>query len=345
MESAQRMQPGTKMPTVFPDGRSLMDNVLGGSPDAQSEAIWAYLSLGPTLPLPEGLEPAKGLVVEVKGRPELVRTFLPDAGSKAVAVGYPGGVSVAFDAQACRLAYAWAGRFLDVSPVWDGRGGAPAKVLGPRFWTAPAGLPWGVSESTEPPDFAAQARDPAFGGPVPEGKVFTGRHRLSFEGYALDRDGVPTFRYRIETNGKAVAVEERAEPRRGLSGVGVGRRFRLEVPAGRTVWLLAGESVQTPRWLSDKGDSVPIEAKGTMVEAPAAGRRLVLGQGSGRVTVLAPVEVPAEAVWHLRREGGTWKALLRLPPRTESGRIPLLLEVWSPWRDDPTLLKGLASQR
>lgn len=60
LESAQRMDPGTKMPTVFPDGRSLLDNVLDGNPDAQADAMWAYLSLGPKLPLPVGVEPAKG---------------------------------------------------------------------------------------------------------------------------------------------------------------------------------------------------------------------------------------------------------------------------------------------
>jgi mono/diheme cytochrome c family protein len=57
LESAQRMQPGTKMPTVFPEGKSLQDNILNGNADAQAEAMWAYLSLGPTLPLPEGLQP------------------------------------------------------------------------------------------------------------------------------------------------------------------------------------------------------------------------------------------------------------------------------------------------
>ena len=41
---------------------------------------------------------------------------------------------------------------------------APAKLLGARFWTAPAGGPWAVTEDAGgPPDFAALARDPANG--------------------------------------------------------------------------------------------------------------------------------------------------------------------------------------
>ena len=67
----------------------------------------------------------------------MLRTFLKDGGSRAVAVGYPGGVSAAFSADECRLAYAWAGNFLDATPVWDKRGGKPALLLGPKFWTAP----------------------------------------------------------------------------------------------------------------------------------------------------------------------------------------------------------------
>ena len=100
---------------------------------------------------------------------------MPDAGSRAVAVGFPSGVSAAFDAHTCRLAYAWSGPFLDASPVWDGRGGNPAHVLGPHIWNAPAGCPVGATTSNEPPDFAARAKDPAFGAGLPEGKLFDGR--------------------------------------------------------------------------------------------------------------------------------------------------------------------------
>jgi hypothetical protein len=334
------------MPTVFPDGKSLLDNILGGNPDAQAEAMWGYLALGPTLPLPEGLEPPKGLVLTPTDRPVLLRTFLPEAGTRGIAVGYPGGVSIAFDGTTCRLAYGWSGHFLDASPVWDNRGGAPAKLLGTRFWVAPEGCPWGVSESTEPPDFAAQARDPAFGGPLPEGTVFSGKQRLFFEGYTLDRAGVPTFRYHLDAGGgKTLKVEERPQPLRGVAGVGVERRFTVQTPAGRHVWLLAGESQEPPRWLDTKGNLTPLDRKALTAEEPAADRRVVLSQG-GRATVLVPSAVPDGTVWHLRKEGATWKVLLRLPANQQQmGRAHLRLEVWAPWRDDPGLLRELKAAR
>lgn len=343
LESAQRMQPGTKMPTVFPDGRSLLDSVLGGNAEAQSEAMWAYFALGPGLPLPDGMEPLKGLAIEVKDRPVLLRTFLNDTGTRTVAVGYPGGVSIAFDGTACRVAYGWAGHFLDAAPVWDNRGGAPAKLLGQRFWTSPPGCPWAVNDSNEPPDFAAQARDPAFGGPVLEGKVFTGKRQLFLDGYALDKDGLPTFRYHLAPEvGGTVKVEERPEPLRAVAGVGVARRFHLEAPARKNLWLHAGESGQQPRLLDAQGKALPVEVKGNTEEV-AADRRLVLTHG-GRVHVLATTDAPRDAVWVVRRgAGSSWQVLLRLPGGERPTRARLRVEVWSPWRDDPALLRELAS--
>ena len=39
----------------------------------------------------------------VRERPIVLRTFMPDVGPRALAVGYPGRVSVAFDSATCRL--------------------------------------------------------------------------------------------------------------------------------------------------------------------------------------------------------------------------------------------------
>src|SRR5207302_8928777 len=57
LEQAQRMQPGTRMPSVFTDGKSLLTQILGGSGEGQAEAMWADLPLGQDLPLPAGVEP------------------------------------------------------------------------------------------------------------------------------------------------------------------------------------------------------------------------------------------------------------------------------------------------
>jgi cytochrome c553 len=59
LDQAQRMQPGTRMPEMFMTGKSLYDKLYQGDAALQTEAIWAYLSLGPKLPLPEGVKPRK----------------------------------------------------------------------------------------------------------------------------------------------------------------------------------------------------------------------------------------------------------------------------------------------
>jgi mono/diheme cytochrome c family protein len=343
LEQPQRLQPGTRMPSAFSGGTSLLAKVLDGSADAQAEAMWAYLSLGPGLPLPEGLELPKGLTLAVKNQPVVLRTFMPDAGSRAVAVGYPGGVSAAFDAARCRLAYGWSGNFLDASPVWNDRGGNPAKVLGVRFWTASAGCPWGASSSQEPPDFGARARDPAYGAPLPEGKVYDGPRQLVFEGYGVDKSGWPTFRYRVHAaDPRPVAVTERPGALHCGAGVGLARDFTVTAPAHQTAWLLAGETSGEPRLLDAKGSPQALDLKAGLAEVQAAGR-LLLPQDGGRAVVLVLSAAPEGTSWQLRRVGGKWQALLRVPAGAGAEAVRVRLHVWVPYRDDPALLKDLAA--
>jgi cytochrome c2 len=346
LEQPQRIQPGTRMPAVFADGQSLLDKVLGGSAEAQADAMWGYLSLGPGLPLPDGMEPPKGLIVAVSDRPVLLRTFMPDAGSRAVAVGFPGGVSAVFDAHTCRLAYAWSGNFLDASPVWNDRGGNPAALLGTRFWTAPPGCPVGATTSAEPPDFANRAKDPAYGGRLPEGKLYDGPALLQFEGYATDKQGVPTFRYYLRTGtDENVSVSERIESLRSPAAVGVARRFRIKAGSEQVVWLLAGETSGTPRLLDDKGAPVTLDLKEGKIDVPIAGRMLVLPQDRDRVAVVSLSAAPKGSHWRLERRQGRWQALLQLPAQAQRGEIDFILKVWPPYRDEPELLRDLTSRK
>jgi cytochrome c551/c552 len=348
LEQSQRMAPGTRMPSVFMNGKSQLDKVLDGDADAQAEAMWAYLSLGPTLPLPDDLEVVhgKGRPLTVGDRPVILRTFMPDAGSRAVAIGFPGGVSTAFDAATCRMAYAWSGGFLDVAPVWDGRGGNPAKALGPRFWTAPPGCPLGVTPSTEPPDFAARAKDPAYGAAMPEGKVYDGPALLHFSGYSTDKDGVPTFRYKLQLDReKEATISERAEPLKSAAGVGVGRRFAIEVPAAQMTWLQAGTTTREPRLLDAKGAPLSLDLKGEPVTLPAAGKVLVLPQDGDKVLLLVASSVPDGSEWRIQKQGGSWHVLLRVPAPTAAAKLAVGVNVWMPFKDDPDLIKNVLAAK
>ncbi len=343
-----RMAPGTRMPQAFIDGKSALATVLAGDPDEQAEAMWAYLSLGPGLPLPEGLEPPKGLIIAIRDRAELLRTFMPEAGSKAIAVGYPGGISLAFSADQCRLTYAWAGNYLDASPLWNNRGGAPAKLLGPKFWTAPPGHPWGLTANADiPPDFMGRANSPAYGMPLPlePARIYDGPLMVGFDGYSLGKDGSPTFRYHLNGNGKAVLnVTETDAPLFAGIATGLSRQFQLEVPGGYRAWFLAGTTSKEPRLYGPDFKAEAFDAKAISPSVAAEGIHVVLPEGNKAVMFSAEKLPPGTRWVFVPKTGGGWLAIVQLPVAQKTTTHTLNLKMLAVPRDDEGLLKGLIAK-
>ena len=337
MHNPQRMSPGTKMPQYFLDGKAT-NALLGADPAKQIDAFRAYFSLGMGLPLPVGLEPPKGVVLVVKDRPELLRTFMPDgAGTRSIAVGYPGHVNIAYDSTQARIAYAWAGNFLDASPVWTNRGGNPAKLLGPKFWTAPAGHPWTLGNDV--PDFTKQANDPAFGGIGDPDKAFNGTPLLTFDGYSLDAKGNPTFRSTVRSaNGQKLMVSETPRPLASPLATGFARHFELDIPEKATAWFLAATGTGDPR-IQDP-DGTGMTYKGTKaMQAPAEPSPLILPQASGGSIVLTVPNAKPETTWRLVPDNGTWQAILQLPPG--DGKTSVTVHTWVVTKDDFKLIREL----
>ncbi|MBA4188047.1 MAG: hypothetical protein C0467_08510 [Planctomycetaceae bacterium] len=351
MHQPLRMAPGTRMPQAFVEGKSTLSTVLNGDPKGQAEAMWTYLSLGMGLPLPEGMEPPKGLIIAVKDRPEVLRTFMTEAGSKAIAVGYPGGVNIAFSADQCRLAYSWAGNFIDASPVWANRGGAPAKLLGPKFWSAASGHPWGLTTNPRtPPDYAGRATNPAYGLPLPlePARIFDGPMAVQFDGYSLDKEGRPTFRYRLTENPKegTLTVAETPIPMKPSVATGFTRKFAIETPAGLTPWLLAGQTSKEPRIVSATGEKVAgLDLKADEPTITTAATRVVLPQDGDKAVVLESLDAPAGSVWRFTpKAGGGYTVLLRLPAPKEAWKGAFDVVLWSIPKDDDALLKDLSAK-
>ncbi len=340
-----RMVPGTRMPQAFVDGQSTLRTVLHGDPVAQAEAMWAYLSLGPGLPLPEGLEPPRGLVVAVRQRPELLRTFMPEAGTRAIAVGYPGGVHLAFDADQCRIVYAWSGNFLDASPVWNNRGGAPAKLLGPKFWTAPPVHPWGgTTDPATPPDFLARRNDPAWGFPLPVDppRVYDGPTHVRFEGYTLTAAGEPVFRYRLALpdRSESVVIQEQPGPLRAAVATGLSRQFTVTSPRDVTLWFFAAQATARPRLLSKAHDRLDPWPDG-QTTVPAEGTRVIVPQDGGTVAVWEVRQVPAGAAWFWQPSGSGGLLLLRVPARPSAEPLRWTINLWVVPRDDAELIRNV----
>jgi hypothetical protein len=183
----------TRMPTFFPDGKSQNKDVLNGDVEQQIAAIWAYLKAGDKQPLPEKILAAKPKNYELvpDKKPIILRTFMQDAGTHAIAVGFPQKVHVAFDAEQVRPAVAWKGRFLDAQGTWFIRFAPPADPLGDALMQFPSGPPVAFLKQTEEA--------------WPESKP--GTSALQFRGYRIDKQGVPTFLYRYQ----GIDIEDRLE--------------------------------------------------------------------------------------------------------------------------------------
>ena len=52
-----RIDPETKMPVYFVEGKSSLTEILGGDADQQINALWEYVRLGAKMPLPPGVSP------------------------------------------------------------------------------------------------------------------------------------------------------------------------------------------------------------------------------------------------------------------------------------------------
>ncbi|MBI3875292.1 MAG: hypothetical protein HY300_04910, partial [Verrucomicrobia bacterium] len=202
-----RLQPGTAMPAFF-------SALPSAEAEQKIELIARTLAVGRNLPLPDGLDlPPQDFKLVARDEAVVFRTFIAESSPRSIAVGLPGGVSCVFDTEACRVRYAWTGGFLDVAPLWTGRGGAPAKIVGQRFYTAPNLFPLrlGIADA-EPP-------------------------RVAFKGYRLVKSAsgaVDAVEFNFEMDG--APVKQTIANARG--GLGIEMRFDLG-DTGKDAWFTA----------------------------------------------------------------------------------------------------------
>jgi cytochrome c2 len=238
------LKPRTRMPTFFPGGKSQNAGILEGNAERQIAAMWVYLKDLNRQKLPPKIEKARSRNYELapKDRPIILRTFMEEAGTHAVAVGFPQKVHFAFDAEQMYPAFAWRGRFLDARGTWFERFTPPANPLTEGGVRLPSGV--------------ALADSLKFDKPWPNPADASGYQYL---GHRLDKNGIPTFRYKVEY----FVVEDRITP----EGKGLLRELtitdRINANA-RSLNFLA----QTGRELKRDGASCTNEA-GLKVTMPA----------------------------------------------------------------------------
>lgn len=140
-------------------------------PGIARHALHASGSMPPPEPRP---------IMHVKpseSRPYLLRAFVQHNGKQyphAISVGFGSQINYAVDLNQGKLLYAWRGEFVDASPIWHSRGGGNVPPLGSTVDLAAAPI---IAVLTNP-----QA-------PFPDSTSIT------YKGYELDAQGIPTFRY------------------------------------------------------------------------------------------------------------------------------------------------------
>jgi len=339
MKDPQRIQPGTRMPTVFLEGKSPFKEILAGDPARQRDAIWSYLAVASSLPAPEGLEEVKLQTLVADSKPLVVRTFLPGTTPRGIATRFPNQVHAAFDAQMGRMAFAWSGEFLDMGPVWNARGGREASVLGKIFWTAPPGCPWEVTPTdASAPSFAGRNDEGSLGALLKDKQLHPSR--LSFSGYTLSTFG-PTFRYRLaQGDGQpGITIAEHLDSLRADPGVGVLRELKLAIPKGKVAWLNIVESDVEP--------SVTRGAATTALSGqkqPAEPGSLVRVEQAGQPLLLHVRRASAAADWLTVRAGDRYCVLLRIEPPKEAGDTDVDLALWKPTDNEPETWRKLVAE-
>lgn len=260
MPDPQQYRPGTRMPSAFPNGKSVVRGILDGNANQQLASIWQYLDLGSKAPIPAGTV-SSAIVLTPSDRPIVYRGFLEGVSTRAIAVGYPEKANIVFDAEQMCLAQVWHHEFIDASKHWVGRGSGAQRPAGDHLLSQVRGVPLAVLENDSTAWPGAPAKEQGW----------------EFRGYALDAKGRPTFRYGSEVwevedtpqpiaakdAGSLDAVLHRSIRVAAKSGETLPERLYFRAAAGGTIEKIGGNNYRiddsfTLRFPVDPDAAMPV---------------------------------------------------------------------------------------
>lgn len=200
MRNPAEFRPGIIMPSFWPGGKAVQTEILGGDTEAQIAAMWHNFSLGRSARDPSGLR-TEDPELKVGATALTYRGRSNVAGYRGIAVGFPGGMNYAFNAQTGALSAIWTGRF--VKAGWNGQGSGNFNPIERHIQ-----LPQDVAFLAEAPDPWPLAPQRTKENPVNPDPLYPRQHGYAFQGYTLGENGVPTFRYKCGE----VAIEDSCTP-------------------------------------------------------------------------------------------------------------------------------------
>jgi hypothetical protein len=259
MINPQEYRAGTRMPSAWPNGRTILPQVLDGDTEKQLSAIWLYLSDGDKAAVPLGVG-GQTIILEAKQRPIIYRNFIEGLSPRGIAVGYPEEAHLAFDAQQMALRMIWHGAFIDAAKHWVGRGVGSQMPLGDHLVKLPGGLPFAVLPSLDMSWPGGSARESGY----------------EFLGYTLDNKGRPSFRYEFNN----LTVTDSPEPVPDKDDADFRRTLALdaeaEPPENLYFRVAAGKIERKSETLYKMDNIVDIKVPPDTVIRPAEGHQELL---------------------------------------------------------------------
>lgn len=213
---------GTRMPESWPGGKSQFPDILDGDTYKQIDSIWEFLSDGENAAKPKGLVRSK-MELKAVETPKIYRNFIEGAGPRAIGVGYPEQVNLAFDAELCRMAILWQENFIDASRHWSGRGQGFEAPLGENVLRLPESVVFSTSLNTE-----RWSKDKP-------------GNRPKFKGYRFDNDRRPVFVYQLGD----VTIEDQPIPYMIGDRPLLKRKFKITSTSTKKLYYLAARSEKT----------------------------------------------------------------------------------------------------
>lgn len=238
MRSPSAHRPGITMPNYWAGGVASRTDILDGDTNAQIHAIWHYLSLGQSAPIPDGIHAVQSRL-EVTDVARTYRGRSRIAGFRGIAVGFHEGINYAFNAKTGTLSGLWRGDYINVN--WSGQGAGGFNPASRATQLAQDVSFLGAFEADAPWPLRPVMTEE---NPVDPDPLYPRNHGYAFEGYYFDDASVPTFMYRSGD----VKIEDRSAPDVRDDTIVLVRTLEYTAPAECTVWFraLTGVIVSAP---------------------------------------------------------------------------------------------------
>ena len=203
MKNPVGFRPGIIMPNYWSDGKAVQSGVLDGDTNLQLQALWHMFSLGRSAPVPSGLRSPE-TKLQVTDKTLIHRGRSRIAGFRGIAVGFPGGISYAFNARNGSLSGIWQGEFINVN--WKSQGAGDFTPVGKAVSLAQDVAFLRMKDDKAPWPLMPPVTNKE--NPIHADPLYPQTHGYAFVGYALDDASIPTFTYRCGD----ITIEDKLAP-------------------------------------------------------------------------------------------------------------------------------------